>query len=113
MVSSAALSMVSVAWIPATIPSAVLGLVVNLTEDEKKLEFNSAVEAAIKRTREQMTSPSKQAILDELDQLEIEPNSLGELIKKAGKQKLIKLNTAQKRMLRKFLLYLIVTLKSK
>lgn len=83
MVSSAALSMVSVAWIPAAIPSAVLGLVVNLTEDEKKLEFNSAVKAAIKRTREQMTSPSKQAILDELDQLEIEPNSLGELIKKA------------------------------
>ena len=83
MVSSAVLSMASVAWIPAAIPSAALGMVVNLTEDEKKLEFNSAVKAAMKHTREQMTSPSKQAILGELDQLEVEPDSLGELIKKA------------------------------
>lgn len=60
-----------------------VGLVTNLTEDEKKLEFNPAVKAAMKRTREQMTSPSKQAILDEFDQLEVDPNSLGELIKKA------------------------------
>lgn len=85
MISSAAFSTVSVfsAW--GAPLGAAFGLAVNLTEDAKnnyKNEFYKAADNALKRTYENITSESKKAILEELRQGEVEPDSLSELIRK-------------------------------
>lgn len=85
MVSSALFSTVSCfsAW--GTPLGAAFGLVVNLTEDAKndyKKELYKTVETALKLTGENISSKSKQKILEELSQFEVEPDSLSELIKK-------------------------------
>lgn len=85
MVSSAVFSAASgvYGWLAPF--GAALGLAVDLTEDSKASnikEFNDAVEIALVRTRERMSSDTKFKILDELCQTEVEPDSLSELIKK-------------------------------
>lgn len=85
MVSSAVFSAASgvYGWLAPF--SAALGLAVNLTEDKKQFyieEFEDTVEIALKRTRESITSDVKHKILDELSIMEVEPDSLSELLKK-------------------------------
>lgn len=86
MVSSAVFSTVSVAYELAAPLGAALGLVAGLAEDhpaykvDTREELKRAVESALKRTQETITSSSKIAILDELSQEEIEPDSLEDLI---------------------------------
>lgn len=85
MVSSAVFSAASgvYGWVAPL--GAALGLAANLTEDSRpsrKEEFDFAVESALKRTQQEITSSSKKEILEELCQMEIEPDSLSELITK-------------------------------
>lgn len=85
MVSSAVFSAATCAYGWMAPFGAVLGLAVNLTEDSKKSnieEFDNAVESALARTRESMTSDAKCKILDELSKMVVEPDSLSELIEK-------------------------------
>ncbi|MBD5544594.1 MAG: hypothetical protein HDR01_10250 [Lachnospiraceae bacterium] len=85
MVSSAVFSAASCVYGWAAPLGAALGLAVNLTEDAKqsdKEEFDFVVEAALRRTRQSISSSAKQNILEELCQMEVEPDSLSELIKK-------------------------------
>ncbi len=84
MVSSAVFSAASgvYGWLAPF--GAALGLAVNLTEDSKESnieEFEHAVEDALARTRESISSSAKQRILEELCKIEVEPDSLSELIK--------------------------------
>ncbi|MBD5145459.1 MAG: hypothetical protein HDT21_06045 [Ruminococcus sp.] len=84
MVSSAAFSTASCVYGWAAPLGAMLGLVVNLTEDSKNdniKDFSNAVETALERTKRSMSSESKQRILEELCEIEIEPDTLRELIK--------------------------------
>lgn len=85
MVSAAAFSAASGIYEWTAPIGTALGLVVDLTEDEKKdnqIEFESAVETALERTSLVIHSESKKRILDELVQMELEIDSLNEIIKK-------------------------------
>lgn len=87
MVSSAVFGAASCVYGWAAPLGAALGLAVNLTEDSQrrqssKKEFDFAVESALMRTQQETTSNSKKEILEELCQIEIEPDSLSELITK-------------------------------
>ncbi len=84
MVSSAAFSAASGIYGWAASIGAALGLAVNMTESEKRdnqIEFEEAVDRALEKTKEAMYSDSKKEILKELCQLEIEIDSLTEIIK--------------------------------
>lgn len=62
-----------------------LGLAVDLTEDKSKGNvylLESAVERALDRTRESISSKSIQKIVDELGRFEIVPDNLGDLLEK-------------------------------
>ncbi len=84
MVSSAVFSAASCVrgW---TAPlGAILGLAASLTEDAKVSnveEFNKVVEKALERTKYDMTSDTKKKILEELCRMEVEPDSLSDIIK--------------------------------
>ncbi len=85
MVSSAVFSAASGAYGWLAPFGAALGLAVNITEDSKESnieEFDDAVETALERTRESISSSAKHKILEELCEMEVEPDSLSELIKK-------------------------------
>jgi len=85
MVSSAVFSAASCVYGWAAPLGAMLGLAVNLTEGDRSdniKDFSHAVEAAIKRTKQSITSDSKQSIFEELCQFEIKPDTLKELIEK-------------------------------
>ena len=79
MVSSAVFSAASGAYGWLAPFGAALGLAVNLTEDSKESnieEFEKAVETTLERTKERMSSDAKQKILDELCEMEVDPDSL-------------------------------------
>lgn len=87
MVSSALFSAASgvYGWLAPF--GAALGLGIDLTDDIQQSQsnieaFNKAVDAALDRTKHHISSDSKQKILDELCTIEVEPDSLSELIKK-------------------------------
>ena len=85
MVSSAVFSAASCIYGWAAPLGAALGLAVNLTEDNRKSnqnEFYHVVENALDRTRQSITTSARQEILEQLCQMEVEPDSLSELIKK-------------------------------
>ncbi|MBD5453749.1 MAG: hypothetical protein HDR30_05460 [Lachnospiraceae bacterium] len=85
MVSSAVFSAASCVYGWAAPLGAALGLAVNLTEDEKKSnkeEFEKAIDCALDRTYKSITSDTKRKILEELCQIEVEPDNLNDLIKK-------------------------------
>ncbi len=85
MVSSALFSVTACVYGWTAALGAALGLAVNLTEDKKafnKEELNKVVEIAIQRTKENISSGDKINILTELCKMEIEPDSLSELIKR-------------------------------
>ena len=69
MVSSAVFSAASGAYGWLAPFGAALGLAVNITEDSKESnieEFDDAVETALERTRESISSSAKHKILEEL-----------------------------------------------
>ncbi len=90
MVSSALFSAASCVYGWTAPLGAALGLAANLTEDIKNDDedirndniknFSNAVEAALDRTKQRITSKSQQKMLDELCQTEMEPGTLKELI---------------------------------
>lgn len=85
MVSSAVFSAAAGAYGWLAPFGAALGLAVNLTEDSKESnikEFDDVVETALERTRDNLSSSAKHKILNELCEMEVEPDSLSELIKK-------------------------------
>lgn len=85
MVSSAVFSATSCIYGWTAPIGAALGLAASLTEDiktENKEEFSKVVERALQRTKASLQSDYKKDILDELCKMEIEPDSLSELIKK-------------------------------
>lgn len=84
MVSSAVFNAASGVYGWMALLGAALGLAVDLTEYNKSNidEFNSAVDDALELTRKTSSSNTKRKILDELYEMEVEPDTLGELIKK-------------------------------
>lgn len=85
MISSAVFSAASCVYGWAAPLGAALGLAVNLTEDNKESninEFAMAIDCALDRTYNSITSDTKRKIIEELRQIEVEPDSLNELIKK-------------------------------
>lgn len=85
MVSSAVFSAASgvYGWLAPF--GAALGLAVNITEDSKASnieKFEDTVDVALERTRKNILSDAKRKILEELCKMEVEPDSLSELIKK-------------------------------
>lgn len=85
MASSAVFSAASCVYGWAAPLGAALGLAVNLTEDDKesnKEEFEKAVDCALNRTYNSIASDTKRKILEELRQIEVEPDNLKELIQK-------------------------------
>lgn len=84
MVSSAAFSAASCVYGWTAPLGAALGLAASLTEDSKVSnveEFNMVVERALERTKDSITSDTKKKILEELCKMEVEPDSLSEIIK--------------------------------
>ncbi|MDE5802329.1 MAG: hypothetical protein K2I22_05355 [Lachnospiraceae bacterium] len=85
MVSSAVFSAASCIYGWTAPIGAALGLAASLTEDikiENKEEFSKVVERALQRTKTSLHFDYKKAILDELCTMEIEPDTLSELIKR-------------------------------
>lgn len=84
MVSSAVFSATSCVFGWATPLGAALGLAVNLTEDYEEIgeQLEEAVNCALQRTYESVTSDTKKKILDDLFEMEVMPDNLSELIKK-------------------------------